>query len=241
MNRRWPMLRVMLTAHVSFVLILWLALVALTALATLGYAIWGTVDGSLWHFAATQVPRWIALGLGFDVVNTYLRLHVAHGRTRRDFLRQLWPYAVGLAATLGLLVTIGYLVERGAYALGGVRYRLPFPSWGHYPFEGTEYLAIFGSFTLMFLLWTLSGVVLAAAFASRAILGILVVPFVILLVAPIEIRLGWGGIHELNSMTEDDIQFAMPTAVGISLGWAVLACVAIWGIVRAMPMRQKVA
>lgn len=241
MNRRWPMLRVMLTAHVSFLLIGWLALVALTALVTLGFAIWGTVDGSLWHFAATQVPRWIALGLGFDVVNTYLRMHVAHGRTRGDFLRQLWPYAIGLAATLSLLVTIGYLVERGAYALGGVPYRLPFPSWGRYPFEGTEYLEIFGTFTLMFLLWTLAGVLLSAAFARKALLGILVVPFAILILAPIEIRLGWGGIHDLSIMTENDIEFAMPTVIGMSLGWAVLAGVAIWAVVRAMPVRPRVA
>jgi hypothetical protein len=35
--------------------------------------------------------------------------------------------------------------------------------------------------------------------------------------------------------------FAMPTVVGLSLGCAVLAGFAIWGIVRDMPVRPRVA
>jgi hypothetical protein len=245
MTRRWPTLRAILTAHVSFAVLVWLAFLAGSLLVATATAIWGRADHGIWHYVATQGPRWLALGLGFDAVNTYLRPHVAGGRTRGDFLRQLCPYVAGIAVVLGLLVTLGYLAERAVYALAGWRYGPPFPSWFRdylYPLGGaTNYAGTLGAFTLMLLMWTLAGVLVAAAFNRGVLLGAVSVPVGLLVVAPMDIQLGWGGIWQLYVMTEDELRPSLLTAAGVSVAGIVLACVAIWGVVRDLPVRPKVA
>lgn len=236
MNRRLPMLRVMLTAHVSFVLIVWLALAVLSALVTLGTTIWGHVDTSTWHYIATQVPRWFVLGIGYDAINTYLRLNVAHGRTRRDFLRQLWPYFVIISAFFALLVAIGYVVERGAYTLADLSHRLQSPtlfgSPGNVP-------GVVGAFTLMFLLWMVAGALFAAGFGRHILLGLLTVPIGLLLIVPSEFLVGSIGVPLFRDLIAS---LGMPgiTGVGVSLAGVAVGCVALWGIVRDMPVRPQV-
>ncbi|MFC4853741.1 hypothetical protein [Actinophytocola glycyrrhizae] len=235
MTARLPLLRVLLTAHVSFGFVLWLPLMLLSALIVTGIGIWGEVDRSIWHYLATQAPRWFALGVGVDAINTYLRLNLAHGRTRRDFLRQLWSYLPGLAVCLAVLVTAGYQLERGAYALLGWDHRLAYPS----VFGDTgNVLGILGSFSVVLLLWATAGVLIAAGFTRGRLLGIATVPFGLVLVAPGEVLTGFNGstLLELVTLTSP----VLPT-VAICLGLAVLACAATWGIVRDIPLRAKVA
>jgi hypothetical protein len=236
MTSRWPTLRILFTAHGSFTLIVWLVLVAVSAAVTLGIATWGNVDQSVWHYCATQAVRWFALGLGLDAVNTYLRLHIAHGRTRRDFLRQLWPYLGALAALLALLVTVTYPVERGVYALADWRHRLVPPVT-----PGTESLfGLFGAFTLLFLLWAVAGVMIAAAFTRNALLGVVAVLVGVLIAVPGELLLGVQGIPLfVDALAE--LEFTPLTNTGVGVGALVVGCAAIWGIVRDMPVRPRVA
>lgn len=237
MTARWPMLRVLLTAHVGLSVILWVPTMALSALILTGVGLWGTVDRSIWHYIAAQVPRWFALSLGVDAITTYLRLNLAHGRTRRDFLRQLWPYTAGLAAVLAVLVTIGYQIERGAFALLGWDHRTADPA----QFGDTGNIAgILGAYTLMFLLWTLGGAMIAAGFSRNVLLGIVTIPIGLLIVAPTEVVAGINGVPLFNRLT-DPLDFPMLTAVAVSLGGAVLSGLVTWGIVRDMPVREKVA
>lgn len=235
---RWPMLRVMLTAHGWFALIGWVVLVVVTAAVTTGLAIWSHVDYSTWNYTATQVPRWVALGLGFDVITTYLRLHVAHGRTRGDFLRQLWLYLVGLAVLVALLLTVGYVVERGVYALLGWQPRLQAVA----PlFESTDdVLGIFGGLTLMILIWTAAGVLAGAAFARHVLLGLVMIPLGLLLIAPTELLVGATGVPLFRDTVH---ALGLTTVAGFGIGVAAIAvaCTAIWGILRDIPIRPKVA
>lgn len=235
MTARLPLLRVLLTAHVSFGFILWLPLLLLSALIVTGIGIWGEVDRSIWHYLATQVPRWFALGVGVDAVNTYLRLNLAHGRTRRDFLRQLWPYLPCVAVGLAVLVTAGYQLERGAYALFGWDHHLAYPIL----FGDTgNVLGILGSFSLVLMLWALAGVLIAAAFTRGKLLGIVTVPFGLVLVAPSEVLAGLNGSALFELVTPAS---PVPVTVAICLGLAVLGCAATWGIVRDIPLPPKVA
>lgn len=237
MTARWPLLRVLLTAHVSFAIVLWLPLMAVSAAILAGVGLWGTVDRSIWHYVATQVPRWIALGLGVDAVTTYLRMNLAHGRTRRDYLRQLWPYLAGLAVALSVMVTIGYQIERGAFAMFGWDHRTAFPTL----FGDTgNILGLFGAFTLMFLLWSVAGAMIAAGFTRNVLLGIVTIPVGLLIVAPSEVLVGLNGVPLFERLT-DLLRFPLVTAVLVSLGGAVLGCAAIWGTVRDIPVRAKVA
>ena len=237
MTARWPLLRVLLTSHVSFAIVLWLPLMAVSAAIVAGVGLWGTVDRSIWHYVATQVPRWLALGLGVDAVTTYLRMNLAHGRTRRDYLRQLWPYLAGLAVALSVMVTISYQIERGAFAVIGWDHRTAFPTL----FGDTgNILGLFGAFALMFLLWSVTGAMIAAGFTRNVLLGIVTIPVGLLIIAPTEVLVGLNGVPLFERLA-DLLEFPLVTAVLVSLGGAVLGCAAIWGIVRDMPVRAKVA
>jgi hypothetical protein len=234
---RWPMLRVMLTAHGWFVLIGWVVLAVVTAAVTLGISIWSHVDYSTWNYAATQVSRWVVLGLGYDAITTYLRLHVAHGRTRGDFLRQLWLYLVGLAVIVTSLLTVGYVVERGVYALAGWQPRLQAVAR---LFESTgDVLGIFGGLALMVLLWTTAGVLAGAAFARHVLLGLAVIPLGLLIITPTEILVGEVGVPLFRDTVHS---LGLTTVEGFGIGVAAIAvgCVAIWGILRDIPVRPKV-
>lgn len=237
MTARWPLLRVLLTSHVSFLFLLWLPAMVVSAAILAGVALWGTVDQSIWHHIATQVPRWVVLGLGTDAITTYLRLNLAHGRTRRDFLRQLWPYVAGMAVALALMITIAYQIERGAFEVLGWEHRTAFPTL----FGDTgNILGLFGVFALMLLLWSIAGVMIAAGFTRNILLGVVTIPVGLLIVAPSEVLVGLNGIPLFEQLTEP-LRFPLLTALGVSLGGAVLGGLVTWGIVRDIPVRPKVA
>ena len=236
MTGRWQLLRVLLTAHVSYALILAVPVVLLSALIVGGIAIWGDVDRSVWHYLATQAPRWLALGLGVDAVVTYLRVNLAHGRTRRDFLRQLGPYFVGLAIALGAIVTIGYQLERGVYAMFGFDHRLVFPA----TFGDTgNVIGMLGAYSLSLLLWTIAGTMIAAAFTRNVVVGALTVLFGLVLIAPTEALVGLNGTPIFEKLTEH-LAFPVATTIAVCLGGAALQYAATWGIVRDIPLRVKV-
>lgn len=237
MTAHWPLLRVLLTSHVSFLFLLWLPAMVVSAAILAGVALWGTVDQSIWHHIATQVPRWVVLGLGTDAITTYLRLNLAHGRTRRDFLRQLWPYVAGMAVALALMITIAYQIERGAFEVLGWEHRTAFPTL----FGDTgNILGLFGVFALMLLLWSIAGVMIAAGFTRNILLGVVTIPVGLLIVAPSEVLVGLNGIPLFEQLTEP-LRFPLLTALGVSLGGAVLGGLVTWGIVRDIPVRPKVA
>lgn len=237
MTARLPLLRVLLTSHVTFLFVLWLPTMVVSAAILAGVGLWGTVDQSIWHYVATQVPRWVVVGLGVDAVTTYLRMNIAHGRTRRDFLRQLWPYFAALAVALAAMVTTAYQIERGVFAIFGWHHRLPFATLfgdtGNVP-------GLVGVFTLMFLLWSVAGVMIAAGFTRNMLLGFATIPLGLLIVAPSEVLVGLNGVPLFDTLTEP-LRFPLLTAVAVCLGGAALGCAVIWGIVRDIPVRAKVA
>ncbi|HEX6353762.1 hypothetical protein [Actinophytocola sp.] len=237
MTRRWPTMRIMLTAHLYFAALTCAALLGVTLVVAVGISVWGEVDRSYWHYVATQFLRWIAFGLGVDAISSYLRMHIAHGRTRRDFLRQLFPYLVGLSVVYAVLVVLGYLLERGVYALTGwPPRREDSPLLDSIP----DVLGYVGPFTLMLLLWAIAGVLLSAAFNRDAVLGLVTIPIGLLIIAPSEFIVDVVTVPFLRTVVES---LRVTTLAGIGLGLAGIAigCVAIWGIVRDMPMRPKVA
>ncbi|MGB3444583.1 MAG: hypothetical protein WBA97_38070 [Actinophytocola sp.] len=237
MTARRPLLRVMLTAHVSLSLLLWVPTMIVSALILVGVALWGDVDRSIWHYIAAQVPRWFALSLGVDAITTYLRVNLAHGRTRRDFLRQLWPYTAGLAVALAVMVTIGYQLERGAFEILGWEHRMAYPAlYG----DTGNVLGLLGVYSVMFLLWALAGAMIAAGFTRNVLLGVVTIPIGLLIAAPSELLTGLNGVPLFDRLTEP-LRFPMLTTIGISLVGAVVGGLVTWAIVRAMPMRPKVA
>lgn len=236
MSKRWGTLRIMLAAHCWFVSVAFLVLFVGTLLVTCLTSTWWDVDQSIWHYVASQWTQWVVFGLGMDVITTYLRLHIAHGRTRRDFLRQLWPYFVGLAGLFGLLVAIGYLVERGVYAAFG--WRQSFPEAGVFD-SADDFFVLAGSFAVTYLLWLLAGGLLTAAFNRNVLLGLALIPFGLLLASLGELLVGRNVIplfHVAQLLHLDGLSGA-----GIGVAMLALGCVLLWGVVRDIPMRVKVS
>lgn len=236
---RLPVLRALLTAHLSLVAIVWVIMILGTHVILAVYELSSPadMDRSIWHYAATQVSRWLAFFCGIDAITTYLRLHVAHGRTRGDFLRQLWPYFIGLAAPLGLLLTLGYLVERLAYGFAGGKQHIMFAaSFG----DAGNYPGIFGAYTLTMVLFAVTGSLLAVAFTRNVLLGLALIPFAVVLVAPSEVLVGLNGIPKFTELLEE-LDFPQGLVVALSPAGVVLAGVVIWGLMRRMPLRPRVA
>ena len=232
---RLPLLRVQLTAHLPFVALLWVLFTIVTIVVTGIVAVASGVSDSILHQLATQAPRWLMFGLGIDVVSTYLRMQLAHGRTRRDFLGQTIQYTVVLSGCTALLITISYLLERGYYAVFGWSHALPreaaFTAADQYP-------AIFGTYWLSFLMWTVAGLVIGLGFFRGKGLGLLTIPLGLAIVLPGVALFRNGGLPVIGeTLANHEI------TVGALLGsCAVLFAVAVgiaWAIVRDMPMPAK--
>lgn len=231
---RWPLLRILVTSHLAFVAVTWVLFTVVVFLVVGGVALFA--DGrpdSIWHHAATQAPRWLMFGLGVDAVTTYLRLQLAHGGTRRSYLGQSTAYTVVLAGGSAALITVGYLLERGIYALLGWPQGLPGES-----LFGTagQYHVIFATYWLTFLLWTVAGTLVALGFFRWNKGGLLTIPIGLLLVAPAFVAISDDGLpligQELAGVELSPglllVTFAGCFAAGIAL---------IWAFVRDVPMK----
>ncbi len=231
---QWPLLRILLTSHLSFLALLWVLFTVGIGLVIGGVALAtpGRPD-SIWHHAAAQAPRWLLFGLGIDAVNTHLRLQLAHGGTRRSYLGQTTAYTVVLGGAAAALITVGYLAERGLYALLGWPQRLSGESL--FATAG-QYHVIFGTYWLTFLMWTVAGTLIALGFFRWNMGGVLTIPIGLLLVVPAIVAVGNSGLPLISREAAGHnpsigvllIAFAALFAAGIAL---------IWAIVRNVPMK----
>lgn len=232
---RWPLLRVLLSAHLTFTALLWVLFTIVVMGITGIVAAAGGVSESVLHQAATQAPRWLMFGLGIDVVSTYLRMQLAHGRTRREFASQAIGYTVILSGFTAALITVSYLLERGFYAVFGWPQRLAregvFSSADQYP-------AILGTYWLSFLLWTVAGLVIGLGFFRSTALGLLTIPLGLAIVLPSVTATRNSGLPIFGDQL---------AALELGTGLVLTSCAAlfvvgtgiVWAIVRNVPMKTK--
>jgi hypothetical protein len=233
MTRR-PLYRALLSSHLPFVAVLWVLFTVAVGLiiGVVALASPGPVD-SIWHHAATQAPRWLMFGLGIDAVTTYLRLQLAHGGTRRSYFGQTTMYAVVLAGGAAVLLTVGYLLERGLYALLGWPQRLS----GLSMFDTAgQYHVILGTYWLTFLMWTIAGTLIALGFFRFNRGGLLTIPIGVVLVVPALLAVSDNGFPLLK---RDLLGIELSTGVllGTFAGCFVVGIALIWAIVRNVPMK----
>jgi hypothetical protein len=234
MTRRRPLFRVLLSSHLPFVAVLWvlftvavLLIVGVVALSTPGQ------PDSIWHHAATQVPRWLMFGLGIDAVTTYLRLQLAHGGTRRAYFAQTTRYAVVLSGASAMLITLGYLLERGVYALLDWPQRLS----GLSLFDTSgQYHVILGTYWLTFLMWTVAGTLIALGFFRFNRGGLLTIPIGVLLVVPAMLAVSDNGFPLLKRDLMG-IELSTGVLLGTFAGCFAVGIALIWAIVRDVPMK----
>ncbi|GAB3458472.1 hypothetical protein [Actinophytocola sediminis] len=231
--KRWPLLRVLLTGHLMFTAVLWVLFTVAVLVITGVIFIAGGVPDSVMHQAAAQAPRWLLFGLGIDVVSTYLRMQLAHGRTRREFTGQALAYAVIMAGATAVLLTVSYLIEHGVYAMFNLSQRNwatdVLPSAGLYP-------TIFGTYWLSLLLWTFAGLIIGLGFFRSTALGLLSIPAGIVLVAPSITLNAEAGLPFIGDRLVD---LGPNVALAVSAGLLVVGGWLVWTSVRKVPMKAS--
>ena len=87
-DRDQAIARLLFATHLPFLAMVWAVFAAAVLVLIIGIDLLGTVTRSVWDPAVSMV-RWFALGYGAYLINRLLPVYVAHGRTRREFLRSV--------------------------------------------------------------------------------------------------------------------------------------------------------
>jgi hypothetical protein len=234
-RRAWSIARFPEAGSLAMVVILWLGFFLLVEVIAGVFSTYRTVDGSLWE-PMTQLPRWFAFGNGLWLTGVYLRLHVAHGQTRRGFMRQASVYLVAFAALLATLTTLGYVMELAIYRMVG----WPQSFSRDYLFDSTFQVApILFTYWLVYLVWTVAGTLIAATYRRLHWYGLIVVaPFCLAIIVGIELAVG---ARYFAPLTLTDIQFtnSAPLALLLGIGGFAVSLAATWALVRNMPFRDE--
>jgi hypothetical protein len=231
----WSIVRFPQEGALIFAVLLWAGFFVLVLVLTMAIAIFGSVTTSVWE-QATQVPRWFAFGTGIWLTGVYLRLHVAHGKTRREFMRQTSVYMVVFATLLAVLTTLGYLLERGVYAIGG----WPQAFSREYLFHAADDVGpILLSYLLVFLAWTATGAVVAAGYRRIAGVGLaLTVPLGIVLIGLVEIALRSRYFAPLT-IVDVEVAVSLPVAAALGAGAFLVGVGTTWALVRDVPLSRE--
>lgn len=233
--RSWSIARFPEPGMLAFVVLLWVGYFAVVLAITVAIAIFGTVTESAWE-KATQLPRWFAFGIGIWLTGVYLRLYVAHGRTRREFIWRASVYMVVFATALAALTTLGYLLEMVVYRLAGWPQTL---SWDHVFTSAGQVVPILAAYLLTFLVWTVAGALIAASFHRLYWFGLVItVPLGLLLVGTIEVAVGSRYLGPLTFIAIGSAtSFSVASVLGV--GGFLLGLAATWALVRNMSFCEE--
>lgn len=208
------------------------------ALITLGIDRFETLDMSVWSEAASQVPRFFVLFIGIHIAMSVLPLHVAHGRTRRDFAIEGAIFAVCYSAGVALLVVAGFGLEALLFRLIDAPQTIPD---GHFFSSAGEVHLIFLEHFLMFLGWTLGGTFLGAAFYRFDSNGLFAILLVLLPAVMLDVAIG-AKDGPIGGMLNRVVEVGTPVfgvSILMSLAAAAILLAASWPVVRDIPLRGK--
>lgn len=189
----------------------------------------------------TQLVRWFVGAIGVYLTAVHLPLYLAHGRTRREVARALAVFGPLYAALVGVLVAVGYALERGVYAIAGWPQRLDDT---HLYSSPTDYPLIALEHALVLVVWLAAGALAGAAFYRAAPLGIVAVLAGIAAIVATEVAAGPRAIGPFSTPLDDLSVFggaALPVlvAVVVALACAVALAGATWMVVRDLPVRPR--
>lgn len=233
---RWVIARHLWTS--SGLLPLWGLLVVGVALVTGIVSRFVEIEQSAW-IIAVNLPPWYMFGMGVYMTAVYLPLYIAHGITRREFMRQATPFMVALAGLGAALMTAGFGIERGLYRL--LDWPQVFPDDHDGLFNSpNQYGMIFLAFWLMFLAFVVVGAFIAAAFYRGGwggLVGCALVPVGLVLVAPAELVIRRNAPVPLLAVF--DVGTTTLVAVGACLTSFLVGLMLTWAFVRDLPLRSK--
>ena len=222
--------------------VLWIPFAVFVAILIGLVAYFGEIRTSGWE-KATQLPRWYAGAIGAYMTALYLPAYIAHGRTRREFLKQAPVAILATTTVLAGLMTAGFAFEYLAYRVAGWPQSL---SSTHLFESPTQFGVVFLEFWLAFVVWIVAGTFLGAGFYRNPGLGFLLLPVALLAVTLIESSLGGNAtVSALPPLLtlfgfipqSGTVGRALATAAACTaIGWAIT-----WLVARDLPLKAKAA
>ena len=235
---RWPIARLLFTEHVPFLSLAVAAIAVLVLLITFAIALFaGDLTRSAWNIAM-NVVRWLALGYGVYLAGDLLRVCVAHGHTRREFLGQVTTFMTVASAAVAVLLTLGYPLEALLYRAMG---------WRH-AFGDDHLFTSADQLGLIFVsMWALVGVgVVAGAFLSAGFnrgdgsWGLFMVPLAVLLLGAVAAVIDLGQVPFLGRFLRP-AELPLAGSVAVCAGSFVAGVAATWALVRDIPIKASSA
>ena len=235
-GRSWTIARLLFATHLPFLLLAYGVFVAAVLVLTFGIDLFGTISSSVWDPAASFV-RWFALGYGLYFVNRLLAVYVAHGRTRREFLRSVAVFLVVAGAVVAALLTVGFALEAVLYRVMDWPHRVEperlFDSPGQYPL-------IFLSYWAMLLVWTTIGLLLAAGFYRSGGSELVVILLALAMVVVTGYGIGFNGLPFVGAVV-DVAEVPLAATLALCLAGLLPGAAVTWALVRDIPIRSRVA
>jgi len=157
---------------------LWSVITVVVIGVTIGIHQFGQVDLSIWRLVAGEAVKYWLLVLGTLIVAIHLKLYVANGVTRRDFLFGAGAFGLVTAVVFAALVPIG----RGAEWL--LRSAFGVASAGYPDLTAGDALRDLGLYAAPAIGWLVTGALIAAGFYRYQWWGglLLIIPFALPLV-----------------------------------------------------------
>jgi hypothetical protein len=234
-DRTWTIARLLFATHLPFLLLAYGVFVAAVLVITFGIDLWGTVSRSVWD-PAVSIVRWFAFGYGLYFINRLLPVYVAHGRTRREFLRSVALFVVVAGAVVAALLTLGLALEGVLYRVMDWSHRVEperlFDSPGQYPL-------VFLSYWAMLVIWMTIGLLLAAGFYRSGGNELVVIVLALAIVVLTGYGVGFSGLPFVGAVVAvADIPLA--ATLGLCLAGLLPGAVVTWALVRDIPIRNRV-
>ncbi len=238
---RWVLARHRLRDDALGILLLWSGFAAFVFALVFAVAAFRPIELSGWE-TASQIPRWFAGGMGIYMTAVYLPLYIAHGFTRRESMRQLTVATAGSITLLAVLMTLGYAIERGIYAVAGWPQELV---QSHLFDHASNYPLILLEFLLLFTVWAAAGAFAGSAIYRNPAYGLFAVPVGLAMVVVSEAALNPGFLEFVTAIggwlgVEAD-GVSVTASLVITLGCLALATPATWLLVRDLPLRNQQA
>ena len=235
-DRTWSITRLLFAMQLPFLLLCWVAFGAAVVVLTVAIHLLGTVDQSVWDPAVTVV-RWFALGYGVYLVYRLLPVLVAHGRTRREFLRSVALFVVAAAAVLAALLAAGFAIEGLLYRFLDLPQRVAPERLFDTP---TQYPRIFLSYWAMLAVWTTIGLLLGAGFYRSGGNELVALVLALAMVVVTGYGIGFNGLPFVGAVV-DVADLPLAASLGLCLVGLVPGAAVIWALVRDLPIRSRTA
>jgi hypothetical protein len=230
----WSVARFPQEGTLVFVALLWIGffLVFFALIGTI--AIFGSVGESIWE-VSQRLVRVFALGIGLWLTGGALTLHVAHGSTRRDFMRRCTGYVVVFAIMLGALTTLGFLLEAAFYRANGWTHPMPGPLGEDLSLAVRRILP---TYAVIMALWTAIGTMLAAGYCRIGRISLLItIPLGLATVVLTESALRTRYSLPRPDLVDISLTVSFPAAVALTIAAAAATLTVARALVRDMPIR----